>query len=174
MTRATASATGAVIGSPSSGSSIRRCSSRPARPRGIARWLFSYPSYLLPWNLLYGAIAVLVWLYLTPATATLETLAPGWIALVLARNLVLTLLFFGAFHLRLYIRKSQGQMFKFNPKWLDTDHPSFLRRRQIFDNMFGPRQRRAIWTAYEVVTLWLYAKVTFPCHRLANHPIWFV
>jgi hypothetical protein len=57
----------------------------PAQPLGILKWLFGYPSYLLPWNLLYAAIAAAVWLYLTPATETLRTLAPGWIAFVLAQ-----------------------------------------------------------------------------------------
>jgi hypothetical protein len=84
----------------------------PLRPLAILRWLFGYPSYLLPWNLLYGAIAVGVWLYLTPPVETLQTFAPGWIALVLARNAGLVVLFFGAFHLRLYIRKAQGNVFK--------------------------------------------------------------
>jgi hypothetical protein len=107
----------------------------PPRPPGIARWLFGYPSYILPWNLLYGAIAVGVWLYLTPPVATLQSLAPGWIAFVLARNLALTFLFFGAFHLRLYIRKAQGKTFKYNAKWLDLDNPTFLFRDQTVDNM---------------------------------------
>jgi hypothetical protein len=33
----------------------------PVQPIGILRWLFSYPSWILPWNLLYSAIAVAVW-----------------------------------------------------------------------------------------------------------------
>jgi hypothetical protein len=57
--------------------------------------------YILPWNPLYGVAAVLVWLYLTPSVETLQSFAPGWIALVLARNAGLVVQFFGAFHLRL-------------------------------------------------------------------------
>jgi hypothetical protein len=80
----------------------------PAQPIGILKWLFSYPGYLLPWNLLYAAIAVAVWMYLTPPVETLQTFAPGWIVFVFARNLCLVVLFFGAFHLRLYMRKARG------------------------------------------------------------------
>ena len=65
-------------------------------------------------------------------------MAPGWIAFVFARNLALTVLFFGAFHLRLYVQKAQGRQFKYNPKWLDGDNPTFLFRDQTIDNM--------IWT----------------------------
>ena len=42
----------------------------PVQPAAIARWLFGYPSYLLPWNLLDAVIALCVWLYLTPAVET--------------------------------------------------------------------------------------------------------
>ena len=52
----------------------------PVRPLGIVKWLFGYPSYVLPWNAFYAAVAVGVWLYLTPAVATLQTFAPGWVA----------------------------------------------------------------------------------------------
>ena len=62
----------------------------PAQPLAVLRWLFGYPGYILPWNLLYAAIAVAVWLYLTPPVQAMQTFAPGWIALVLARNLAMT------------------------------------------------------------------------------------
>jgi hypothetical protein len=63
---------------------------------------------------------------LTPPVETLQTFAPGWIIFVFARNLCLVVLFFGAFHLRLYMRKAQGNILKYNAKWLDTDNPTFL------------------------------------------------
>ena len=66
----------------------------PVEPLGILQWLFSYPSYVLPWNLLYAAVAVAVWMFLTPPVETLQTFAPGWIAFVFARNLCLVALFF--------------------------------------------------------------------------------
>jgi hypothetical protein len=88
----------------------------PVQPLAILKWLFSYPGYILPWNLLYAAIAVVVWMYLTPPVETLRTFAPGWIAFVFARNLCLVMLFFGGFHLRLYMRRAQGNLFKYNAK----------------------------------------------------------
>jgi sterol desaturase/sphingolipid hydroxylase (fatty acid hydroxylase superfamily) len=145
----------------------------PMQQLGIVKWLFGYPSYVLPWNLFYAAVAVGVWLYLTPAAETLQTFAPGWIAFVLARNAALVLLFFGAFHLRLYIRKAQGQAFKYNPKWLDGDHPTFLFRNQTRENMFWTLASGVpIWTAYEVVTLWAFANGYIPWVGWAAHPVY--
>ena len=30
----------------------------PAQPLAFLKWLFGYPGYILPWNLLYAALAV--------------------------------------------------------------------------------------------------------------------
>ncbi len=76
----------------------------PPRPKGVARWLFGWPGYLAPWNLVYFGIAALTWFVLTPSTATMEEFRPGWIVLVLLRNAALTLVWFGLFHARLYVR----------------------------------------------------------------------
>jgi hypothetical protein len=96
----------------------------PVQPLSILKWLFGYPSYILPWNLLYAAIALVVWMY-PPPIETLQTFAPGWIAFVLARNLALVVLFFGAFHLRLYIRNAQGNCSSTTRSGRTLDNPSF-------------------------------------------------
>jgi sterol desaturase/sphingolipid hydroxylase (fatty acid hydroxylase superfamily) len=132
----------------------------PVQPLGIVRWLFGYPSYVLPWNAFYAAVAVGVWLYLTPAVATLQTFAPGWVAFVLARNACLVLLFF-------------GQAFKYNPKWPDGDSPTFLFRDQTRENLFWTLASGVpIWTAYEVVTLWVFANGYIPWVGWAAHPVY--
>ena len=35
----------------------------PAEPLNFLRWLFGYPGFILPWNLFYGAVGVVLWLY---------------------------------------------------------------------------------------------------------------
>jgi sterol desaturase/sphingolipid hydroxylase (fatty acid hydroxylase superfamily) len=84
-------------------------------------------------------------------------------------------LFFGAFHLRLYIRKAQGNVFKYNPKWLDVGNPIFLFRDQTFDNMFWTLASGVtIWTAYEVLTLWVFANGYIPWVNWDAHPAYIV
>ncbi len=39
----------------------------PARPVAFLKWFFGFPGFLLPWNLLYAAAGVVLWLYLTPS-----------------------------------------------------------------------------------------------------------
>ena len=93
----------------------------PAKPVAFAKWLFGYPGYILPWNLVYSLVALVLWLYFTPSMSTMQHFAPGWIAFLLVRNAILVFLFFGAFHLRLYMQKSQGTSFKYNGRWPSTD-----------------------------------------------------
>jgi sterol desaturase/sphingolipid hydroxylase (fatty acid hydroxylase superfamily) len=129
----------------------------PPRPAGFLRWLFGYDGYLWPWNALYAAIAVLFWLFLTPSLATMRHFAFGWIAFLLARNVALVLIFYGAFHWRLYVQKAQGAAFKFNGKWPDGN-PAFLFGSQTADNMIWTlASALPIWTGYEAVTMWAFA-----------------
>ncbi len=144
----------------------------PARPLAILKWI---PSYLFPWNAIYAALAVLIWIYLTPSLDTMKSLSWDWIAFILVRNLGLVLAFFGAYHLRLYIQKAQGTRFKFNAKWPDRGNPVFMFGNQTADNMFWTLASGVpIWTAYEVLTLWLFANGHIPMLTWETNPLWFV
>ncbi|MBN9023069.1 MAG: sterol desaturase family protein, partial [Rhizobiales bacterium] len=127
----------------------------PVRPLRLLKWLFGFPGYFLPWNLLFAFIALGMWLYLTPDMATMRTLAPGWIAFLLLRNAALTVAWYGLFHFILYVRRSQDRSFKYNGRWPGERNDAFLFRNQTIDNLiwtfaFGI----PIWTAYEVTAFY--------------------
>jgi len=147
----------------------------PPAPQKFLRWFFGFPGYIWPWNLLYAAIGGLVYLYATPSMETAKTFAPGWIAFILLRNAALVLVYFGAFHLRLYRQRAQGTQFKYNAKWPSADSPTFLFRNQTLDNVFWTFCSAVpIWTAWEAVTLWLFANHLIPFVEFAQNPVWFV
>jgi sterol desaturase/sphingolipid hydroxylase (fatty acid hydroxylase superfamily) len=147
----------------------------PPRPIKLVRWFFGYPGYLLPWNLLLFAIAAALWFLATPSMSTMKTLAAGWILFLLIRNAVLVFAWYGLFHLRLYVRRSQSNRFKYNAKWLATDNKFFLFRNQTKDNMFWTMVSGvSMWTAYEVLTLWAFANGHLPYLDPGKHPVWFV
>jgi sterol desaturase/sphingolipid hydroxylase (fatty acid hydroxylase superfamily) len=147
----------------------------PARPLGLVKWLAGYPGHILPWNLFYAVVAVLVWAYLTPPLDTMREFEAGWIAFVLVRNAALSVLVYGFLHLRLYMRKAQGTMFKYNPRWPDKDNPTFLFSDQNVDNMIWTFASGVpIWTAYEVLSLWVFANGYIPYVSFEAHPYYFV
>ena len=147
----------------------------PVQPLAILKWLFGYPGYILPWNFFYALVAIAVWFWATPSLETMSNLEPGWIALIFARNLLLAFMVYGFLHLRLYMQRAQGGLFKFNSRWLDTDHPAFLFRNQTIDNMIWTLASAVpIWTAYEAATLWAYANGIIPYLDPAAHPFAFI
>jgi len=145
----------------------------PPRPAGFLKWLFGFPGYLWPWNALYVAIATATWLWLTPDFARMQHLHADWIALILLRNVALLCGVVGVWHLWLYTRKAQGTQYKYSNRWLADDNPTFLFRSQLADNMIWTLGSAVpIWTAYEVVTLWLQAKGVLPTVSFRAHPIY--
>lgn len=144
---------------------------RPLRLAEILRWL---PCYFLPWNLIFAASAVLWWAVILPDRAVLQTLSAGWILWLLAVNAVAVLLFYGAFELRLYLRRAQGTRFKYNPVF-PADRPArtFWLGRQDRDNiartfLFGV----PIWTAIQALVLWAWARGWGNWIGLSEHPLW--
>lgn len=147
----------------------------PARPVGFLKWLLGYPGFILPWNLLYVLLSIVLWLYLTPSLETMRSLGVGWIGYLLLRNTVIAFGFYGAFHLRLYVLKAQSGDFKFNPKWLAINNRAFLLGKQTADNMIRTLASAVpIWTAYEALTLWAFANGFVPIVSFEEHPIYFV
>jgi sterol desaturase/sphingolipid hydroxylase (fatty acid hydroxylase superfamily) len=145
----------------------------PLRPVKILQWL---PGYFLPWNLMFMALGALFWFFLTPDTATLKTLAPGWIFYLLARNSLLVLIVYGLLELRLYKQRAQGGRFKYNGAW-PAEKPSdvFMFKSQNIDNIIRTFATGVpIWTAYEVFGLWSYANGWGPWTTFAEHPVWLV
>lgn len=144
----------------------------PLRPVAVVRWFVT--EYLLSWQLLYFVVAALVWWLATPSRATMATFGVGWIALVLARNLAIVVAWYGLWHLRLYVRRTQGTRTKYNAKW-PRESKRFTLGSQNKDNVFWTLVSGVpIMTAFEVVGLWLFASGRIPWLGWADHPVWIV
>ena len=142
----------------------------PPRPLQFLAWL---PSYFLPWNVVFMALALVLWSWFTPSKATLQSFDWQWIGYLLLRNTLIVLVLYGLLELRLYVRRAQGNRFKFNGAF-PADKPSdvFMFKSQNIDNMirsFGTGV--PIWTAYEVVMLHLWAIGWGPWASFAEHPV---
>ena len=131
----------------------------PLRPLATLKWFFT--GFLYPWGVTFVALACVAWYFLTPPLESMATLEFAWIALLWLRNAGLLLLVAGLLHWRLHIRRVQGKDYKFDDRWLATDTGRFLFRDQVRDNMFWSLASGVtIWTAWEVVTLWMLASGT--------------
>lgn len=144
----------------------------PPQPKAFLKWL---PSYFLPWNLLFAVSAVLYWYLVIPDVATLKTLAWSWALKLLVVNSLCVFLFYGAFELFLYVRRSQGNRFKYHARF-PAEHKSsaFLFQNQNIDSLIrGFGSGVPIWTAVEVLALHAYALGIGNWLNFLEHP-WYL
>ena len=147
----------------------------PLSPVAVLKFFFGWPGYLWPWNVLFFAFPLVAWLYMTPPLAEMKTFEAWWIAIVFARNLGFTVLLYGAWHLWFYVFKAQGTHTKYTLRPLAKNSKVFAFNNQLADNMFWCLGSGVpIWTAYEVVCLWLFANGYVPFIELRTDPVWFV
>lgn len=81
---------------------------------------------------------------------------------------------YGVLELRLYVKRRQGNHFKYNARF-PADHPSdvFWFRSQGIDNALRTfLSGLPIWTAYEVLLLWSWANNIGPWGAWSIQPIW--
>ena len=143
----------------------------PPQPRKLLAWL---PQYLFPYTALFFLSALAWWHWVVPPVEVMQTLAWGWILRLLAVNAVAVFLWYGAFELQLYIRRSQGNRFKYNHKF-PADAPSdvFWFKSQAKDSMLRAFLSGVpIWTASQVVVLWAFANGYAPWLSWADNWLW--
>ncbi len=146
----------------------------PPDPKALSKFFFGVPGYFLPSNMLYALMAVGIWVFLTPSMETMQTLSPGWMLTVLARNMVMAFIFIGAWHLWLYVWKKQDNRFKYNRSWPAKESSKFTFNNQTKDNMFWSLASGVpIWTSYEVLLLWGYASGKIPFVSPTDSPVIF-
>lgn len=125
-------------------------------------------------KLIVAGIAVLTWFYLTPSLEQTQSFAPGWIAFIFFRNLVMFTLLAGGLHLYFYTFSRQGRAFRYDKREFQRGK-RFTFGRQTWDNVFWSLASGVpVWTAFEVVGLWAFANGFMPHLAWADNPVWFL
>ncbi len=146
----------------------------PPRPRAMLKYLFGYPGYFWPWNVLYMTVPIITWVWFTPALANMKTFAPGWMFYIFVRNTILIAIVIALWQGWLYGKQAQGTDWKYTNTWFARDNPVFMFRNQTLDNLFWTFASAVpIWTAFECMTMWLYANAYIPYISPSDNPIWF-
>jgi len=147
----------------------------PPKPGAFFKWLFGYPGFIWPWQLLFFLLSGASWLWLQPDLSRCVTFSPDWILQMLLRNMALIWVFSGGWHLLLYNLKTQGTKQKYDPRWQSRDNKKFLFNNQVLDNIFWSCISGVpIWTAYEVLFMWAWANNMIPYLQWAAHPVYIV
>ena len=146
----------------------------PPDPGFLARWFWK--NWLsLSERMMLLLIAIAAWHWLYPSLDTSKTLALGWIAQTYAVNMALMIATAGGLHWYFYIRRGQGLRLKFDGRDQARNNRAFRFSDQVKDNMFfSLLSGVAVWTLFQVATLWLMANGYVPTITLAGHPVLFV
>ncbi|MBV7330397.1 sterol desaturase family protein [Chloroflexi bacterium TSY] len=145
----------------------------PPQPVKLLKWIFGWHGYIFPWPFLWTLITLACWFWLTPSFEQMRNLEIGWLSFIFVRNAVIVFIYAGLFHLHFYMKRTQGNQFKYNARFLETDNPKFLFRHQTKDNLVWVFLSGVpIWTAYEGLTLWAYANGWIPMISWAQYPIY--
>lgn len=144
----------------------------PPKVKLFFKWLVNY---LFTWNLLYLSLAIISYYWFQPPLETMKNFQVSWILILFLRNMSLVWIVYGSWHLFLYILKKKGNKGKYSPRWQSNDGSTFLWNNQVYDNVFWACASAVpIWTAYEVLTFWLYANDKLPYLSFREQPVIFV
>ncbi len=145
----------------------------PPQPLASLRYLFINLAY--PWGYIFVILSVILWQWFTPSMATMATLSVDWMALIWLRNAAVLTLFAGGLHWWLYIRRRQGNDYKFNVPWMARDDARFTFNDQVKDNMFWSLASGVtIWSLYECFTWWWYASGHIKWLSFHETPAWVI
>ena len=145
----------------------------PFKPIKLLKHIFGYPGLIFPWQALFAIITILTWFFITPSLEQMKNFELGWISFIFFRNTILIFLYTGFFHLWFYILSKQGGDFKYNPRPLETNSKKFLFNNQTKDNLIWTfLSAIPIWTAYEVITYWLFANQFIPIVSWEFYPVY--
>ncbi len=142
------------------------------RPFSIARVLRWVPEYLFPWNAFHMVTALLYWFYVVPDVEVMKTLGWGWALWLYAVNAGAIFVMYGSVELFWYVRRKQGNRFKYNAKF-PSEQPSdvFWFKSQNIDNFLRSFFISIpLWTLVEVVFLHAFAAGYVPWLSWSDNP----
>lgn len=143
----------------------------PPQPKKILAWI---PAFFFPYNILFMISAIVYWQMFVPDVLVLQSFGWVWVLKMFGINVILAFIWYQGWELPLYVKRRQGNRFKYNHKF-PADHPSdvFWFKSQNFDNMLRSMFIGVpVWTALQVFMLWSFANGYIPYLKFAENPLW--
>jgi sterol desaturase/sphingolipid hydroxylase (fatty acid hydroxylase superfamily) len=126
-------------------------------------------------NVLFLAMAFLVFRYLIADDTALRSLSLGWVGTIFLRNYLLMLVIAGGLHLYLFTFRLQGNRLKYDPREKLSKSRKFSFQNQVWDNIFWSlASGTTIWSIYEVLYFWGVANGVIATLTLSEYPLVFL
>jgi len=140
--------------------------------RAIARWMFNgwFP---VSERLIILVLAVVSALFFHPELTQTADVTFGWVIQVYVRNFILMCLVAGGLHWYFYIKRAQGDDYRFDNRPLVRQGRAFTFNSQVRDNMFWTLVSGVtVWTGYEVLMMWALANGYAPALTMPGDILW--
>ena len=126
-------------------------------------------------NVLFLAMAFLVFWYLYPEDTAMRSLSPWWVGSIFLRNYLFILVIAGGLHLYLFTFRLQKNRLKYDPREQLAKSRKFSFRSQIWDNIFWSlASGTTIWSIYEVLYFWGAANGVIATLAPSEYPLVFL
>ena len=146
----------------------------PPRPLKVLKW-YADGWFFVTINGAILALAFLAWAVASPTLAQARDLAPGWVALIWLRNLVVISAIAGGLHLWFHGYAMQGRDKKYDPRPFPRKGRMFSLGDQLRDNMLWTLASGVtVWSGFEALLWWALANGWAPSTTFAATPVWFV
>ena len=120
-------------------------------------------------------VSIAGWLAHQSGLSSNAELSVWWAAQIYLRNLLITLIVASGLHYLLYHRKSQERETKYIAAFLHRGGGKFTFGHQLYDNMFYSLVSGVtIWSAYEIMLLWLLASDHITSLSFQTSPLLFI
>ncbi len=146
----------------------------PFSPARFARW-FGRTWLWVSNRVVTLILALATWWFLQPALERCREFEFGWIVQILGRNILLMVVIAGGLHLYLIRYKKQSNTLKYDRRDQAQASKAFLFNDQVWDNIFWSLASGVtIWSAFEVMSMWMFANGMISMLSFSEHPILFI
>jgi lathosterol oxidase len=126
-------------------------------------------------NVLFLAMAFLVFWYLYPEDTAMRSLSLWWVGSIFLRNYLFMLVIAGGLHLYLFTFRLQKNRLKYDPREQLAKSRKFSFQSQIWDNIFWSlASGTTVWSIYEVLYFWGAANGVISALSFNEYPLAFL
>jgi len=144
----------------------------PFSIKNISKWylrMWAPPSELFICLL----ISIILWYFVNPLLENFTIVNFEIIFFVYVYNLTIVFLIAGGLHLYFYLFRKQNDNLKYD-SIKQFYHKKYTFNSQVMDNMFWTiASGVTIWTIYQILYMWSYAKGVIPITSWSLNPLWF-
>lgn len=146
----------------------------PPKPKAAWTWIAGTWFKLTP-PVNHLLFAIITFLFLWPSMASMQQLAPEWMAQILVINLGAILIMAGALHTYLYVFAGQEARLRYDLRPMGRSS-RFTFGNQVWDNIFWSLASGVpIWTVWTILYFYVAANGWVPVlDSVGESPVWFV